>query len=133
MRKLLLVLALLTMSVITRAECSKDEAMQAEATAAQLKSWNEVYGSYKKYSHCDDGAIAEGYSESMSQMFANHWDQFGDFEKLIKTDKKFENFVIKHIDQTIAKENAVKIAENARKHCAKKSKQLCKKIESASK
>ncbi len=115
------------------AECTKDEAIQAETAAATLRSWNEIHSAFKKFSHCDDGAIAEGYSESVSQMLANHWDQLSSLEKQIKTDQKFEDFIIRHINQTIAKENAIKIVENAHKRCPKRSKKLCKKIETAAK
>lgn len=110
------------------ASCSQSEAVQAEANAAILKNWNDIFDSFRKYSHCDDGAIAEGYSESVSQMLANHWDQIDKLEKLIKKNTKFGDFVIRHIDQTIADDARLKIVDNALKRCPSKSKVLCKKI-----
>lgn len=115
------------------ATCSQNEAMQAEVNAPILKNWNEIYDSFIKYSHCDDGAIAEGYSESVSQVLANHWDQLNKLEKLIKKNKKFGTFVLKHIDQTIADEARLKIIDNALKQCPSKSKVLCKEISSSAK
>lgn len=123
----------LSLGLMAHADCSKEEAIKAEAGAAQLKDWHEVYEAFKNYSHCDDGAIAEGYSESVSQLLANNWDQLAFLEAAIKKDKKFEGFVLKHIDQTIAKENNEKIIENASKKCSKKSKDICKKITSVAK
>lgn len=128
-----LIVWFLSVGAIARAECSKEEAMQAEATASQLKDWNEVYDSYRKYSHCDDGAIAEGYSESISQLLATKWDLLNSFEKVAKKDKKFKDFVIKHIDQTMDEEARVKILDNATKHCPSKSNILCKRISGAAK
>ena len=125
--------SLLTAPSTFAAECTKEEAIQAETNASTLKNWEEVHAAFKKFAHCDDGAIAEGYSESVSQLLASHWDQLGRLEKILKSDHNFEAFVIKHIDQTITKENAAKIVDNARSHCPKKSKALCKKIESAAK
>ncbi len=133
MKKFLLFIIFLSVGTHVRAECSKEDAIQAEAKAAQLKDWNEVYSSYKKYSHCDDGAIAEGYSESISQLLAKKWDQLESLEKTIKKDKKFKDFVIKHIDQTIAEDARVDILSNTTNRCPSKSKDLCKKILAAAK
>lgn len=115
------------------ANCSQSEAMKAEVNAPILKNWNEIYDSFIKYSHCDDGAIAEGYSESVSQVLANHWDQLNKLEKLIKKNKKFGTFVLKHIDETIADDARLKILDNALKRCPAKSKVLCKEISSSAK
>ncbi len=133
MKKFLLLITFLSVSTYVQAECSKDDAMQAEAKAAQLKDWNDVYESYKRYSHCDDGAIAEGSSESVSQLLGKKWDQLSNLEKIIKKDKKFKDFVIKHVDQTIADDVRVEILNNTSKHCPSKSTALCRKISSAAK
>ena len=42
-------------------QCSREEAIQAEATASLLATWSDILGSFRKFGHCDDGAIAEGY------------------------------------------------------------------------
>jgi len=128
---ILVAFSLLSVHSVYRAECSKEEAIQAETIASTLKNWEEVHAAFKKFAHCDDGAIAEGYSESISQLLANHWNQLGDLKKLLKTDRSFEAFILTHIDQTITKENTAKIVKNAKSNCPKRSLSLCKKIESA--
>ena len=50
--------------------------MQAEATASSLITWPEILGSFRTFGHCDDGAIAEGYSVSIVGMLADRWTQF---------------------------------------------------------
>ena len=42
-------------------ECTREEAITAEATASGLRSWPEILESFRKFAHCDDGAIAQGY------------------------------------------------------------------------
>jgi hypothetical protein len=54
-------------------KCTKTEAMEAEKEADSLKDWDQVYRSYKRFSQCDDGAIAEGYSESITKLLAEDW------------------------------------------------------------
>lgn len=135
MRKIIYIYIFLTLSSsnFVWASCSQNEAMQAESSASLLKSWNEIYDSFIKYAHCDDGAIGEGYSESISQILANHWDQLKILEKLIQKNKNFGTFVLKHIDQSIAEDTRLKILNNALKRCPSKSKVLCKKITSSAK
>jgi hypothetical protein len=49
----------------------------AEAQAAQRRtqlpakagSWANVYDSFKRFGHCDDGSIAEGYSDANGEDF----------------------------------------------------------------
>ncbi len=134
MYKNILCMVLITViSVSGWAECTKDEARQAETVAATLRSWADIYSSYKKFSHCDDGAIAEGYSESVTQMLANHWNQIGDLRNQISKDEKFEKFILKHLDETISTDNSVKISKNVKNYCPKGSKALCKKIQASMK
>lgn len=111
------------------ANCSKQEASKAEENVTSLHSWSAVYKSFKEYSGCDDGAIAEGYSDSITKILASNW---GDTKKLysyIKNDKKFEKFVLYHIDETVPPEIIDKILSHTQNKCKKDIKYLCKNIE----
>lgn len=110
------------------ADCTKKEAMEAESNASTIKNWEDLYKSYKKFSHCDDGSIAEGYSESVSKILSENWKQLDKLKIITKTDHKFENFVFKHIDETMSKEAFIKIQNNLQKDCPKLSSDLCKKM-----
>jgi hypothetical protein len=46
-------------------DCPREDAMRAEDIAAALKSWGRAYAAFKRYSHCDDGAISEGFTDSI--------------------------------------------------------------------
>lgn len=109
-------------------DCPPEQAMEAEKSAAVLKDWDSVYKAFKKFAKCDDGAIAEGFSESVSQLLANHWESLGELERLVRTDRKFGEFVVKHVDQTIDADAAAKIHENVEKRCPVKSRTFCKRI-----
>ena len=74
---------------------------QAERQTDALKSWNSVYRFYARFSQCDDGGIAEGTSDAVAKLLANHWDTVTELVKLISSHKGFENFVLRHVDETI--------------------------------
>jgi hypothetical protein len=105
--------------------CTKSEAMQAEREVDSLNDWDHVYRSYRKYSQCDDGAIGEGYSDAVGKLLASDWRQLNRLVVLTKTDKSFQRFVIKHIDETLPSDSLQKIATNARSTCPARAKRLC--------
>lgn len=85
-----------TLPILAVAECTQQEAIEAEKTAVTIKSWQELESHFSKYGHCDDGAIAEGYSESISFLMENNWSYFLNY----KMEKAFFDFVKKHVDET---------------------------------
>lgn len=52
--------------------CSLAEAKAAETVAASIYSWKKLYFVFQKYGHCDDGAIGEGFSESISVLMTEN-------------------------------------------------------------
>ncbi len=63
--------------------------MRAEADVDRLKSWSLLYKSYKHFSHCDDGAIGEGYSDAVGKLLADRWEEFSKFTELARVDHGF--------------------------------------------
>ena len=68
------------------------------AEADTLKTWQMIYDSFRRYRQCDDGALAEGYSESIVTTLANRWDQLPS-QALIAHDRSFRYFVFRHIER----------------------------------
>ena len=110
--------------------CTREEAMQAETESSTLKDWDSVYRAFKHFAHCDDGAIGEGYSDSVARLLAQDWAHIGKANDLVSSDKKFERFVLRHIDELMSPTQAKIINENARVHCPAGVERLCKLIES---
>jgi hypothetical protein len=109
-------------------QCTRDEAMQAEATASSLVTWPEILSSFEKFGHCDDGAIAEGYSSAIVEMLANRWQQIGELDRLLSTHPRFRAFVLRHVDVT-AEQNAFnRLVANAAVRCPGQSAATCKAI-----
>lgn len=108
-----------------RKQCSRDEVIQAEQEAASLNTWSTAYSWYKKFRQCDDGSISEGYSESVARLLTNHWAKIGELNALAKSDPGFTVFVMGHLGDTLTKEDAKAISENARLSCPPDARSLC--------
>lgn len=112
----------------TGRQCTKKEAMAADKEAAYLNTWNEIYGSYRKYRHCDDGAIATGYTDSVVRALTQHWNGLSELARITRKDSRFEAFVLRHISPTALTEDLQRIMAN---ECPDGVVELCKKVQRA--
>ena len=110
--------------------CSDKEALAAEQEASTLRDWSALYRSYKKFSHCDDGGISEGYSYSVAWLLTKRWDEFGKLLELTKQSSPFEDFVVSHVNETMSQADAERLRRNLAK-CPSSGKRLCLRLRSA--
>src|SRR6267143_5984162 len=110
-------------------ECTHEEAKTAIDQADQLKDWRSAYEFFKHFGHCDDGAIAEGYSESVAKVLAKYWKHLDAFAKLASRDSDFEKFVLRRIDETADTDDLKAIVKNAKLRCPSGKETLCKSLE----
>ncbi len=118
-------------SASDKKQCTREEAVQALTEANTHRDWDSFYRSFKRFGHCDTGAISEGYSDTVGRLLADDWKHFKRLHTLSSTDKKFERFVLKHIDMTVPVDVLQKIIDNTRLHCPQGTEKLCKAIEAA--
>ena len=78
----------------TQKVCTETEVKEAQKEAGQLRDWDSVYRSFKRFAHCDEGGIAEEYSDSVGRLLARDWKHLNAFVRLT-TDQDFEQFVIR--------------------------------------
>jgi hypothetical protein len=97
--------------------CTIAEGRRALDEADALRTWDVLYASYKKFGHCDDGAIGEGYSESVARILADHWTSLPRFEQLAGRDARFGEFVIRHLDATLNTDDVERIRRMGATHC----------------
>ena len=109
-------------------QCSQQEAIEAEATASSLVTWPDILGSFKQFGHCDDGAIAEGYSASIVGMLADRWGDVGELDKVLSTDPAFRTFVLRHINVTAGQAEFNRLVANAAVRCPQRSAATCEAI-----
>lgn len=109
-------------------ECTTKDAARAETEATSLKSWVELYRSYDKFQHCDDGAIAEGYSSAVSNMLSQRWGEIDKLGALVDKHPDFKSFVLRHVDETVPVETRATITHNANNACPTRFFVLCAEI-----
>ncbi len=125
MKHAILLVFLFSMYISAQADCSAVQAKNAEYSVDYLKTWQAVYDSFKKYPGCDDGAIAEGYSDAVVKLLANHWNKFANMQKLISKDPQFNAFILMHIDATTDWDDLKAVILHASHECPKGARSLC--------
>jgi hypothetical protein len=128
---LLLVLAVSNQVLPQSPSCSTAQALAAETGVDGLKSWADLYAAFKQFRACDDGAIAEGWSDFTARSLAKKWGTLSDLQQLVAKDGAFHRFVIKHIDSTADNEDLRLALANALEHCPRRARGLCNEIAAA--
>ena len=115
----LVFMSLLSISMACAKEhpCTDAEAQRAETETDTLRSWDSLHSWYKRYKQCDDGGIAEGYSEAVARTLVDHWTALPQLRKLAKSDAGFRRFVLGHVDATLNNDDLKKIRANANTQC----------------
>src|SRR5438477_11518131 len=90
---------------------------RAFVSATHLKTWDDLYSSYKNFRRCDDGAIGEGYSDFVARTLARSWETLPSLQSLASKDSEFRTFVIRHIDATADFTDLARASANAEHRC----------------
>jgi hypothetical protein len=111
------------------ARCPLTTSLKALGSVASApRDWKVLHGHFQLYGACDDGAVAEGYSEDVVALLAKAWPLLPDLASLARSDPTFLDFVLAHIDSSPAAEDLAKVRVNADRHCPRGHKGLCKRI-----
>jgi hypothetical protein len=103
----------------------------AEASLADAAyRWPSLLKHERTFATCDDGALAEGYSDAVVTNFAKRWDQFGLFVTLSTRHPAFRRWSIRHIDASASDEQLKQIMLNAAT-CIGDVKSVCEAIHQA--
>ena len=105
--------------------CPASLERQALDEPETFQSWKQLHSSYLKFRNCDDGAIAEGYSESVVRLLADHWAELHELARVAESDPGFRKFVLKHIDATVNPDDLEKINKQAGAKCPTGLQALC--------
>ena len=112
--------------------CTPAEAQIATAdVAVEPTSWEELYRQFRRYGHCDDGVIAERFSDAIVRMLATRWWGLPDLVPLLRHDRLFADFVLRHIDATADEDDLMLAAEQARGACPTDAEKWCRRMASA--
>lgn len=106
-------------------KCTVNLTKEALGSGLEVQDWHDMYAAYKKYGACDDGALAEEFSDRVVNLLTNHWDKFGELNRLVIQHKSFEDFMIRHLDDLMSPAQFKKIVDNASYNCPTYGKVLC--------
>jgi len=92
------------------------------------KSWGSLHRLFKQIGRCDDGALGEGFSDDVAQLFIKQWAHLDELKHLMASDRSFAQFVFRHIDATLSEEELRAVEENSKSRCPSGDAQLCQTI-----
>jgi hypothetical protein len=90
-----------------------------------VHSWDALYKSFRSYGHCDDGAVGEGYSDSVARILADRWKSLPRLSSLAAENVAFRRFVLKHIDASDDMNEIRNIKIKAQTQCPLQLRGLC--------
>jgi hypothetical protein len=125
----LLVALVLVMQSVSGRTCP--DSRTAEDAIAKLHTWADLHATFKSLAACDDGGIAEGWSEFVTRTLARKWNTVAELQKLVSTDRSFRLFVVRHVDATADEQDLRQVLTNARNRCARSDRSLCAELEGA--
>jgi len=111
--------------------CTADEAALALSRSQHVRDPEALQRFYRRFGHCDDGAVAEGASEAVARLLVDHWGEIAALDRLTRSDAGFGRFVFRHIDATLDTENLRRIIHQARHACPPADRRFCVLIERA--
>lgn len=113
-------------------DCPKTLEKEALDVASTLRDWDTFHMAYMRYRPCDDGAIAEGFTESVVRILVGNWASLEKLSKFAKKDPSFLRFVYRHITSSADPKDLTRIRNNLKKiGCATASCEICREIELA--
>lgn len=110
--------------------CSSQMAQAADAAMDNLDDWHKVAQAFRDYGQCDDGSIAEGYSEAIARLLVDKWSTLPTLATLTRRDPALRQFVISHIDTTLDTADLEKIRKFAAFQCNTTA-SLCSQLQAA--
>jgi hypothetical protein len=121
----------LTASPGASAQDHCDEKQASFLHQADPKTWDSLYRLFKQFGQCDDGGIAEGFSEDVAQLFLKQWAHLDALSRIVVSDRLFQKFVLRHIDATLSEDELKAIEQNSKTLCPARQARLCESINAA--
>ncbi len=124
-----LALGLITPLALAAKTCSRSDGIRAEEAVDHLNSWSDIHAAFVRFApQCDDGGIAEGYSDRVVHLLATKWESLSELEVMTRKDVAFKRFVLSHIDATADTDELRAIARQSMADCTKQNQRFCKQL-----
>ncbi|MEM5435497.1 hypothetical protein [Paraburkholderia diazotrophica] len=111
--------------------CTQHDAIAADEMVDRISTWNAANVVFTKYKQCDDGEIAEGYSEAIARLLVDQWHTLPRLGMLIRRNPPLKGFVLRHIDSTLDTGDLDRIKALSTSSCPSGMETLCKALTNA--
>lgn len=108
--------------------CLPKQAQAAEAATDNMKSWHAIYSGFKAFRQCDDGGVAEGFTEAVVHRLASDWNAVSRAASIARDDKTFHSFLLKHINASANTDELKAIASVSEERCPRGAWSMCRDI-----
>jgi hypothetical protein len=111
-----------------RSPCPPAMARDAASALDRAQEWNLLYDWYAHFVKCDIGDLRIEFSRRVSLMLTYGWSQVPHLAALANFDKRFQRFLLEHIDSSIPDDRLQLILHNARSDCPSRAFTMCQAI-----
>ena len=92
------------------------------------ETWADLYRSFKRYAQCDDGAVAEAWSDFVATLLAEHWGAIRDLNALAKAHPIRKIRLTPHRRDDESRSVKWTIKRSAKDNCPVDARGLCERI-----
>ena len=110
------------------AERAEDAFVQDEHRAPSKATWKRLAGLIVTYQACDDGALAEGFSDSVCHWLAIHWDRVAEVIANCRNQRDGCRLALRHIDASCGADDLKAVLQHASTKCPKNATRVCSEI-----
>jgi hypothetical protein len=108
--------------------CTAQQAAEAGRLIPTAQSWERLHSLFTSYGQCDDGVVGERFSQAVSQLLISRWDHLSDLRRLSARGPDFQQFVLRHVDESVPAERLRALNALANSKCPQSEADFCKSL-----
>jgi hypothetical protein len=110
-------------------ECSEEDASAAKSSARDMTSWGMVHLYFSKYHDCTDSSIVDSATESIENLWVNHWPEIPAMIHFTSRDSAFKDFIWQRIsDNSLFQEDFDTFVLHAKDECPLDALEFCRAV-----
>lgn len=129
-RWLIVIWALASLPVLAQSGCSLEQYQVADnQLAAAGTAWPTLYRHWQRHAACDDGGLAEGYSEAVVTLLLDK-QQWSALKRITARDAAFQRWMLGHLDESVSLSDLEQLRAQT-VSCRKPDQRLCHTLQQA--
>ena len=111
--------------------CTPAEASSAEKAIDRVVGWDQLYKVYREFKHCDQGPVAESFTEALLRCLVE-WKKVEGLANTMAQDKEYNAWVVRHV-RSATPEDRKSVYARAKMSCPKGLDEFCSGLADTSK